>query len=309
MLQSDTLSSAPLSPPYPDLPLDGYQAQPYFHQIDGAWPGVQLINEDPYIIICQDFLTGDECAELIKAFSLSTKQASSSRFLAQTTSRTSTSVVQNDSDVSWLRYRIAALTRCSTNQLQATKITRYEKGQFFRKHTDAAFSNAKREWWERLVSGKESAEQLKATGEHMLPERFCTVFIYLNDVAEGGCTRWKSRYATDDLYDAVLPKLGETFGKKVPGVPKSRSEATMDVTVQPKAGMAVVHFPTTTPEYMGLWDPLAVHESEDAVDPKYIVQQFIWSASLDECSRIVGSTGDPARWAEKEVLLRQVMST
>lgn len=125
--------------------------------------------------------------------------------------------------MSWLRYRIAALTRCSTNQLQATKITRYEKGQFFRKHTDAAFSNAKREWWERLVSGKESAEQLKATGEHMLPERFCTVFIYLNDVAEGGCTRWKSRYATDDLYFMTrsCPSWARRSARKCPACPRA----------------------------------------------------------------------------------------
>eukprot|EP00966_Prymnesium_polylepis_P067997 1580533-Prymnesium_polylepis.2 len=70
------------------------------------------------------------------------------------------------------------------------------------------------------------------------------------------------------------------LGKDVPDVPKRRSKET-DLLVKPKAGMAVIHFPTTTKECMGMVDELALHEGEKAVDPKYILQQFIWSDPLE----------------------------
>jgi len=43
----------------------------------------------------------------------------------------------------------------------------------------------------------------------------------------------------------------------------------------------VIHFPTTTQEFFGLYDKLAEHEGEPAVDPKYILQQFIYWEPLD----------------------------
>ena len=56
--------------------------------------------------------------------------------------------------------------------------------------------------------------------------------------------------------------------------------------------MAVVHFPCCRLEARGgAIDPNATHESEEAVDPKYIVQQFCWSArpgldAVDEAVRM-----------------------
>jgi len=52
--------------------------------------------------------------------------------------------------------------------------------------------------------------------------------------------------------------------------------------------MAVVHFPTTTSEYLSWPDPNTDHESEDAVLPKYIAQQFIWSQPRDEVLSFFG---------------------
>jgi hypothetical protein len=45
--------------------------------------------------------------------------------------------------------------------------------------------------------------------------------------------------------------------------------------------MAVVHFPTSTLEHGCVPDPRTMHESEDAVHTKTIVQQFIWPVDVE----------------------------
>ena len=53
------------------------------------------------------------------------------------------------------------------------------------------------------------------------------------------------------------------------------------LNIVPRRGMAVVHFPSTTIECGCIPDPRTLHESEVAVDPKAIVQQFIWPVPID----------------------------
>jgi len=174
----------------------------------------------------------------------------------------------------------------STDQLQATKVSCYEKDQFFGKHGDDMGQAFKVPWIHRLLDESATAQQLTAPGAAgFLPDRSCAVWIYLNDVNEGGCTRFHSSAPDDLLFSRVLPRMGKVLGKDVPGVPKTRSKAK-DLLVKPKAGMAVVHFPTMTKEYMCIYDPLVVHESEVAVDPKYILQQFIYSEPLDTVAKM-----------------------
>ncbi len=45
--------------------------------------------------------------------------------------------------------------------------------------------------------------------------------------------------------------------------------------------MAVIHFPCTSASAGLIMDANADHESEPAVDTKYVCQQFIWSAPMD----------------------------
>jgi hypothetical protein len=40
-----------------DWPLKGYNSQPYFHQINTKAPGTQLISDNPYIFLIQDFFS------------------------------------------------------------------------------------------------------------------------------------------------------------------------------------------------------------------------------------------------------------
>jgi len=232
------------------------------------------------------FLTQDECDKAVSLFGLSSNKGSSATSEAQTKARTSSTVVYGvGTELPLLmdvRKRIAALAGVDVTQLQATKITCYEKGQFFGTHSDCMESPAKTWWLKRLFADTETAEQLTAPGEAcFLSERFCTVWIYLNDVEKGGNTRFHSSTPEEDnLYHAILPKLGEVFQKKTPGLPKSRSKSK-DLVIKPKAGTAVIHFPTTTQEYYGMPDWLATHEGEPAVDPKYILQQFIYWEPLE----------------------------
>ena len=152
-----------------------------------------------------------------------------------------------------------------------------EKGQFFRSHSDAIFSDA-------------NAELLFGGGTpSFVPDRFCTVFLYLNDVKEGGRTTWSSNHDVDPFFSEDLPGLAEKLGKTFPDLPPARSSDGLELT--PKAGMAVVHFPCATLEYCCLADSLADHAGAAAIDPKFIVQQFIWAAPLLEVERIAKQHG------------------
>ena len=43
----------------------------------------------------------------------------------------------------WVRDRIASATKVPQDHLEPTKLTRYDNGEFFHKHTDASFLNEK----------------------------------------------------------------------------------------------------------------------------------------------------------------------
>eukprot|EP00966_Prymnesium_polylepis_P077275 1789758-Prymnesium_polylepis.1 len=67
------------------------------------------------------------------------------------------------------------------------------------------------------MAGNETAEELTAEGETcFLPDRYCTVWVYLNDTEEGGhsCfhTRGPSNGPSDMLYEALLPELCKALG-------------------------------------------------------------------------------------------------
>jgi hypothetical protein len=202
----------PLADRYRSLRLDRYKAQSFFHHIDTSWPGLQLVNEEPYIFVCHKFITQSECDQLISSFSKSTKQGSSITYAAQEGKRTSTTLLASEKEVTWLRLRIAALTKTSIDQLQQTKLTRYGKGEFFCQHMDTTKRDQKEQWCRRLCESNEGAEQLTGTGEPCFDsDRFCTVFIYLNDVPEGGRTRWLQLNSSNILHERWLPQMGKDY--------------------------------------------------------------------------------------------------
>jgi hypothetical protein len=272
-------------PRYPKLPLDGYKAQPFFHQINTEFPGLQLIHEQPYIFLVHDFFSGDDCDVLRQAFNPSrssdhikrsalAQQQPSDAVYASQGIRTSSTLLMSHAEIAPLRSRMAEL---SLTQLQPTKLSRYDPGQLFEKHTD--YNPPLRTF------GAKTAEVAQAPLS--FPNRFVSVWVYLNDVARGGCSNFSWLQERADLYADKLPQEAACFGIPVP--PSSsddgrarQGEILQEVSIVPEQGMAVVHFPCTKPEYGSIVDPNAAHEGAAAVDPKFICQQFIWSGPVDE---------------------------
>ena len=122
---------------FPSLPLDGYLNNPDFHAIDTTFPGLQLVSDEPYIFIVPNFLNKDEAAELVEKMEQSTSQESpSSEKLLKLGDRTSSSVIPRNDEVPGIRSRIARLANVSPKQMQPLKITRYDEGGVFKRHTD-----------------------------------------------------------------------------------------------------------------------------------------------------------------------------
>ena len=115
-----------------------YLEQALFHHIDATYPGLSCISEAPYIFLVDEFLSPDECKSLIALRDSGMAQPSATA-PAQRALRTSTSVFPAAGEIEWLRKRMARLLNVNLAQLEPTKITKYECGEYFKKHTDASF--------------------------------------------------------------------------------------------------------------------------------------------------------------------------
>lgn len=258
---------------YPDLAFTRYAAQKLFHQISLDFPGTQLVREEPYIFLVPDLLTATECDQLIvKLACAEEQQASGNAQQVASGARTSMTAFARNDELPTLRQRLAKLANVAVEQLQPTKLTRYDKGQRFATHTDAM--DPPQDW------GVAYKQVWEAPARY--PNRMVTIFVYLNDCARGGRTCWRS-FESPDLYSDRFPKLAERLGLAAgtavaPGLSPNQVQ---ELCVTPQRGLAVVHFPCTTLELAGMPDTNAVHEAEEVVDRKFILQQFVWSAAVD----------------------------
>ena len=107
--------------------------------------------------------------------------------------------------------------------------------------------------------------------------RFLTVFVYLNDCDEGGCTTFPMmglHYGRDgaSFYDSPAPFdvtkdcKGEPY-KALPGTNAidTGTYCAPPLRIAPRRGLACIHFPSLTPEHGGTTDGNVVHQSEPAV--------------------------------------------
>jgi len=176
--------------------------------------------------------------------------------------------------------------------LDRTKVTHYSKGEYFKPHIDTHFKGAGTEkmehWLDYLkFQGDLAAAAVKLSATitgpiFSVPDRFCSVFVYLNDVPEGGQTTFPNLHGF---------RVVDAFANACDAM-NSRNTANRDtnpaagcaksLSFQPRAGMAIIHFPTATSEYSCFPDPSTSHESEVAVARKFIVQQFIWSVPVEQ---------------------------
>jgi hypothetical protein len=127
---------------------------------------------------------------------------------------------------------------------EAMQITLYHETEHFRPHEDGF------PW--PLAREKEF-------------QRRATVLMYLNDVPEGGCTRFTH----------------------------------LDLAVQPKRGRALLFFPSFID---GRPDLRTLHEAEDAVDVKWVVQQ--WCTGGVKGRRPVSQAQQPVYRASVERVLK-----
>jgi prolyl 4-hydroxylase len=141
----------------------------------------------------------------------------------QDPSRTSTNANMPQSDVPSIVEKVVALTNCpDATHLESLQVLKYTRGQTFQPHTDG-------------FHGPTTACGFEQSG------RLVTVFCYLNNVEEGGGTRF--------------------------------TKLRNGLTIAPRKGMAVVHFPTTT----GFEQDLRTeHEGTVAMDDKWLLVTWMW---------------------------------
>ena len=245
--------SGALDPTYPSLMLPsvlteddsspnegvarGSVAAAGFHEIDSAWPGLQLISRGPDVFLVHDFLSPSECDAVALLAGGNMARAAG----GDANARTSTAARVEKASVPAAVARLAALLRCDARQLECPSVLRYTAGQFFKTHPDV---------WQH---GRWSSSGFTDS------TRLATLFVYLNDVAAGGATRFSRRRCP-------------ATGLAVPAVPP--------LDIRPKKGMAVVHFPASVDVESGAfvhgW-PLTAHESLPAVDEKWIFATWMWA--------------------------------
>lgn len=250
-----------------------------FHRVNLSLPGLELVHSEPYIFVHRQFLSKAECAALReKAAATLAPQTFDNDATAGV--RTSRGCVARSEEVASLRQRLAGLASVELGQLQPLKISRYEEGARFDIHTDAWRGDLQGappdpdDWWADRARLEYGVRGAPISGVN----RIVTIFVYLTTCVRGGRTRWRW---TD--YDAAL---GGNHGRAFYEQPGPGTGAT-DVaggsgagfSISPEEGMAVVHFPATSARSGGYTDYNAYHESEAAVDDKWVLQQFVWSHS------------------------------
>jgi hypothetical protein len=234
-----------------------------FHQINTEYPGIEVLSEEPYILQVPNFVSAAEADALIAKIDAS-EAGESSELLSATGERTSVSVLAHDDEVSGLRARISNLVRVSESQMQPLKLTRYDRGAVFKRHTDCSV------WLQDMGDTDGNPARF--------PNRFCTVLLYLNDCHSGGSTCWRWRDSVPGFYSRAA-SASNRLSAMLPhwlqlrdSAPTAEREA---LCIAPRRGTAVVHFPCTAPDAprpLAL-DPNADHEAEEADDVKYVCQQ------------------------------------
>jgi hypothetical protein len=237
-------------------------------------PGLQILHERPYICVLPNILTSDECKRLRAKASQTLLPQQSFDSAGTAGTRTSHGCVMRNDEVPTLRARFATTLGVSVTQLQPLKVTRYTAGQKFDMHTDAIMGDRRElpedptDWFADGPRSRHGVPGAPFRGCN----RICTLFVYLNTVAQGGQTRWRwTRHDQalggthgETFYDSPGPGAGKTDGSGGSG---------LEIAVAPEEGLGVLHFPAVTPDAGGFTDYNAYHEAEPAIDEKWVAQQ------------------------------------
>ncbi|CAJ1951724.1 unnamed protein product [Cylindrotheca closterium] len=194
--------------------------------------GLHELHQDPKILAIPNFLSDFECDRLIRKANPNlipcvTKNPKTGA-VEEDESRTSRNTNVPQVEVPSVINKLCQLANCEPQNLEVLQVLHYAKGQYFNKHTDG-------------FTGPISACGFKNSA------RLATIFVYLNDVPEGGETRFTK----------------------------------LDLDVKPEKGKAVVHFPTSL-EFEE--DIRTEHEGIAAVDDKWLLVTWVWMDKRDEMS-------------------------
>jgi len=278
---------------YPDLSMDNYLANPFFHKINTEYPGLQLIHEDPFVFVVNNFLTDDECDHLVQKAMAGTisngREALRPQIGGGAVVRTSSGAVCENEEVPTIRQKMSDLANVPDfRQLQYLKISRYIEGEEFSKHTDAWPTEGapiSMGW----VNEEDFFGDQRRPVQGCIPSKnqpshnnYMTCLVYLNDIplGQGGST--------------TFPNIGLHTGTngsnfyEAPAAMDSRarsdgSEWDWDfgqaLTIHPQKGMALLHFCSLLPEHGGICDGNTFHRA-DPPNPgheKFVTQQFFAS--------------------------------
>mmetsp|Transcript_66307 Transcript_66307/g.110153 ORF Transcript_66307/g.110153 Transcript_66307/m.110153 type:complete len:483 (+) Transcript_66307:14-1462(+) len=216
-----------------------------FHQISLAYGDLRCIHNDPAIYAVPHFFAPAECKRLIeKATTRGMVGASAS---SQTGAvRTCSVCAVPQREVPTLVQKVLTLLQCNNpRQLARCNVLRYEAGERYEVHTDETNDGA--------PDASDGFDQSM---------RLVTIFVYLNDVACGGATRFTA----------------------------------LGLDVRPTCGLALVHFPGTLHGFRT--DIRTAHEALPAVDRKWAC--VFWLNAFERSSDV--SKWGPKAWPEDRMI-------
>jgi len=205
-------------------PLAIPSASPAYNGVNLQYPNLRVLSHSPPMYAVDDFLTPQECQFLIQNAqdSFGPAPVVGKGVGEVSPSRTSSTCYLAREDLPDVLRKVSMLTNKPVQHCELPQVGRYFPTQQYLQHYDAF----------DLTS--EDGRRFAANGG----QRTVTVLIYLNDVFQGGATRF--------------PML--------------------HLQVQPKQGTALVFFPATVD---GTLDPMALHAALPAIDTKYVSQIWI----------------------------------
>lgn len=269
---------------YPSIPLSEYAPDGDHLAINVDFPGLRAIHREPWIFLVPELLTREECEQLM-AKARPHCQPSDSYSNGH---RTSSECRLARKETRNIQSRYSKLLNMPIDNMEAAKVSRYRKGEYFRNHVDP-------------ISGTE-----------FLENRIATLFVYLNDCDSGGETRFLSLPSKRALsyvvgekvccmstgrdmdgegdYPGVIQAVHDDGtldvyfddGDKLEKAPRSAVRAYETLAIKPAQGLGVLFFPAYLPsspkamEFHKQLDRHTVHEGSAAVDEKWVHQTWVW---------------------------------
>ena len=203
------------------------EAAPTFKKINLQYPGLQSFHSDPDIYCVDQFLTDEECERVIEKckplMAPCVTKDPKTGVVGPDPRRTSTEAMLPQAEAPSIVSKLVKLLDCREDQLEILQVLRYKNSQFFSEHTDG-------------FDGPTTAAGFEDSG------RLVTIFMYLNDVRNGGHTEF----------------------------------CNLGFSVAPKKGSAVIHFPAS--EQLKE-DERTLHRGMPAVDEKWLLATWVWQHS------------------------------